>query len=200
VRINTNNVRCDKPASLGVTMGNRRSFVPTDQQRETARQHVVFELRMLREVARLHDDARRRMAGDAASMCLVSALRDSALLHTRNLHDFFLVPPTRDDIVASDFLDPAHVGWRADSLLASVAEGIDDINKFRSHLTYTRTERTRTWPLDVFMNEIDAAVSDFLLHMTEAEREAWRQMIDSPDWRPVRQQSGFLSPRPARSR
>lgn len=175
-------------------MGNGRDFVPSAEQCAAARVDVVFELRMLREVVPLHAETLQRMGRDAASMSLVSALRDSALLHTRTLHDFFLVAPKQDDIVASNFLDLEHADWRADGLLQSVAEVIADINKFRTHLTYTRIERTRGWSLELFLEAINAAFVDFLLHMTEPERAIWQAMIDSPDWRPTRRQSGFVKP------
>jgi len=176
-------------------MGNKRSFEPTSDQRDAARSHVVFELQMLRHVVGLHRRESQSLPRDVDPMCLVSALRDSALLHARNLHDFFLVEPTRDDIVASDFLEEPQMNWSANAILTTLAAEAPDINKFRSHLTYTRTERSRSWPLDTFLREIDAAFDGLLENMSDSERNVWREMIDDPDWRPTRQRSGFLPPR-----
>jgi hypothetical protein len=175
-------------------MCSQSQFVPSAQQREVARQHVVFELRMFKEVAHQHLAALGERPQDTPAMCRVSALRDSALLHLRNLHDFFMVPRKKDDIIAADFVAPEHSDWTAAPLLAAVAEAVEDINKFRSHLTYTRTQRTRSWPLDVFEREIDLAFTESLLRLPDDERQTWRVMIDSPGWRPARQQRGFVVP------
>lgn len=170
----------------------QEEYAPSVEQRVVAREHVIFEIRMFREVVRQHDAAQRGRPRDLEGMCRISALRDSALLHARNLHDFFLNARKQDDIVAADFVDSSNSDWSAAPLLATLAREIPDVNKFRSHLTYTRTERTRSWPLATFSDELESAFREFIQKMPAAERSAWRESIDSPDWRPTRQQRGFV--------
>lgn len=136
---------------------------------------------MLRSVVGMHGD-RQFCAGNE---CLVSALRDSALLHARSLHNFFLDrSPSHDDIVASDYL--GSWDWWPDAELETLSLDVPDINKFRGHLTYTRTKRTRPWDLDLLLKEIEAAFAQFLARLPESERSAWQSKIDDPVWRPVR--------------
>ncbi len=173
-------------------MEDRRARRPTKDDRAAGRTHVVYELRLLREVVDAHTAAMgggQTPAIDVISrrraMCTISALRDSALMHLRTLYEFFTKNTlTRDDMAASDYFGDS--SWSPSSELVELSKAIEDINKFRSHLTYTRTDRSRAWSLESFMHEIERAFDGFLQALDDDERDRWMTLLDDDSWLPVR--------------
>ena len=147
---------------------------PTHEQLEVAPKHVLYELRLLRKI--VADRADPSLFCDKNKKYLRSALRDSILLHVRNLYDFLTCPPkNKDDIVAGHFLsNPDGTPWMSSSL-SFVKKCIGPINKARSHLTYTRIKMGKyPWRERKMLQEIDAAFSEFLAALPPSGRSAWR--------------------------
>jgi hypothetical protein len=97
---------------------------------------------------------------------LFRALLESALVHARNLLDFFFgVHSPCDDVLACHVVS----GYPAPSAaLKYLASCKSDINKTLSHLTYSRVVRKRSWPFHRFRFDIEKAYADFLALLPES--------------------------------
>ena len=150
-------------------------YKPSPEQLEGARKPILYELQMLNAVVDMSVDCSRSRERPE----LGSALTDSALLDARNLYHFLTDTPSpkkKDDIVSGHFLrNKDGTPWTS-SKLGLVKSYIEDINKFRSHLTYTRIALSdRRWPLPEIRDEIDAAFREFLALLPDSERLHWHQ-------------------------
>jgi len=94
-----------------------------------------------------------------------------ALLHARNIFDFFCGEPWRDNIHVSHFV-PQNAKWRS-TKLQYLRERKQDINKALSHLTYTRILKKPTWDIYRIRDEIVAAYNEFLAILPLEERDKW---------------------------
>jgi hypothetical protein len=140
-------------------------YEPTRSELDSARQHFAYELDMLRAVTDMLRDRPDPMA-------LHNALLESALVHARNLHDFFIHQQSDgDDVLALHYV--ADQSLRTRPALTYVRSCQQPINKALSHLTYHRTVKKPLWRLSVMRNEIETAYSQFLEALPEDERENW---------------------------
>jgi len=106
---------------------------------------------------------------------ILNAFLEGALLHLRNLYDFFCGLETeKDDIRASHFVPRAtgQLRWTS-SKLDTVKSLIPTINKSLSHLTYTRISRKPKWPLKKLAQEIEYAYAEFKSLLPDSERGQW---------------------------
>ena len=88
---------------------------------------------------------------------------EAALLHARNILDFFTGDSTSyDDIQAAHFL-PSFTGWKSDKL-ELLRERRKDLNSSINHLTYRRTKGRLDWDeLKMICDEVHAAFEEFRL-------------------------------------
>ena len=162
--------RAGKPAtqlSFGVrpTKTMKTAYSPAADESKAASAKFRYELLMFRHA---HDLLNTIPAIDATYNITLEA----ALLHLRNLYDFFCSPPThQDDIQARHFT--THPLTTIHSCLSAVAARQDDINKSLSHLTYTRTKKKPSWNMDAFREEIENAYQAFLALVPADERSEW---------------------------
>ena len=103
------------------------------------------------------------------------AVIETALLHARNLLDFFTGKPSRkNDILAYHFVGkPLKLPY-----LESLR---DDINKSLTHLTYSRLTpgQKYEWDLAPIKDEIEAAYTEFLKLLPKEDRVKWLPPKDS---------------------
>ncbi|MBW2561019.1 MAG: hypothetical protein JRE40_09215 [Deltaproteobacteria bacterium] len=143
-----------------------------------ARGYVVYEYSML--LFAVQAEAKLLEALPADAKCfgsrahLGSVVRDSALLHARALF-YFLTCDRKylTDVIASDFLEDAdNPGWRAS--VPRLESFIQDINKFRGHISYERSTREWIkWDLPEILVEVQDAFDEFLSELLPVERQAW---------------------------
>lgn len=147
-----------------------RVYVPETATRDAARSMFGYELESFRSATDLlFADPPREYH---------NALLESALVHARNLHDFFCHRPSDcDDVIAAHYL-PA-------SGAASLPECLDylkscqrAINKSLAHLTYHRTEAKPEWDFGLMRYEVETAHAVFLSRLPADERWAWPAPCD----------------------
>ena len=80
-----------------------------------------------------------------ASTLIRNAVLESALVHCRNLIDFFTETPAMDDVVAGHFVTgPNGEPWRSESMPVCIARKVE-MNKALNQLTFTRSTRKPLW-------------------------------------------------------
>jgi len=116
-------------------------------------------------------DALQFSASARHDKVLRCAFLESALVHARNLLDFFLgVPSSHDDVLACHVVK----GYTPPpTILDYLSSCRSDINKTLSHLTYSRVALKRSWPLQIFRMELDSAYAKFLSLLPESKRAEW---------------------------
>lgn len=149
----------------------RRVYVPTAAELEGAAGPFLYELHMLREAtdpfvqhsSLVHDETMRRV------------FLESALIHARNLLDFFTCEPTpNDDILAAHFICNSDGSpWKPTGLTHLVSRRTD-INKALTHLTYTRVANKPGWPFALIRHEIEIAYLEFVERLPEDQRTSWQ--------------------------
>ena len=121
----------------------------------------LYELTMLHNYVQAYRDIE----------LLRNAVLESALVHTRNLLDFFNSKPIpKNDILACHFVD--------DPPRLTYVEGLkNDINKSLSHLTYSRVEpgKEYVWELDKVQKEIDDAHAKFIQLLPKNKQAEWQE-------------------------
>ena len=144
------------------------NYTPSGADIDSAPALFVYEMRMFRGTT----DALLSRAPACDDWVLYRALLESALVHARNLLDFFVgAASPRDDVLAchvvNDYTSPSAV-------LEHLASCRSDINKTLSHLTYSRVARKRGWPFLRFRRDLETAYAEFLALLPESERAEWQ--------------------------
>ena len=151
-------------------MAKKIHYEPSIEEREKARDHIYYELRMLETAVNAYFDPLRSRENPHIG----SAFTDSILLHVRNLYEFFCGNPSEnDDIVAAHFIANKDDTTWATSKLGCISSNMKDINKFRSHITYTRTKYRMDWPRREMRDEIFNTYNEFLEKLSSDERPKW---------------------------
>lgn len=147
-------------------------YQPSKCERQGAPGAFRYELQMFRfstQLCELFKDPHSLLF----NKYIHDAVLEAALLHARNLLDFFTGKPSlKDDIVASHFVgNPLGLPY-----LESIR---NDINKSLSHLTYTRIGAEYKWDLPKIRDEIEAAYNEFLQLLPQKDRAKWPPPEDS---------------------
>jgi hypothetical protein len=150
------------------------NYKPTPEDLKSAPEHVLWDIKTLHAAVK----ARSNPSIWHHNHILGSVLNDSALLHIRSLYHFFTgIGSSSPDIFAGHFIkNDDGIPWTSSSL-SYTASCIRDINKFRSHLTYSRRSIKRTWTLNDLCrmkDEIDIAFHEFLGLLPAEERSVWQ--------------------------
>ncbi|MDP8218795.1 MAG: hypothetical protein P9M03_08725 [Candidatus Theseobacter exili] len=147
----------------------KSDYIPDAIELQGAPDLFLYELRMF------------RVAMDAlttpsvqGNTTLSNVVLEAALIHARNLYDFFLSKKSpKDNIIAGHFVSNADgTPWKS-SKLTFIASCKGDINKALSHLTYTRVKFKPTWNLNLIRGNIEDAYTEFLDLFPIAERHKW---------------------------
>lgn len=106
---------------------------------------------------------------------LKNAILESALIHTRNLYEFFCGKESlNNNIIAGHFAKNSDgTPWKSPSL-SFIASCKDKINKALSHLTYTRVKNKPLWPYIRISQNIELAYSAFIDLLPELEHSKWQ--------------------------
>ena len=138
-------------------------YQPVEYERENAPEAFKYELGMFRLAI-----TRRSNEQNKQDKFISNALLECALLHARNLLEFFTgkISHKNDNIIASHFVDKPPKLPYLESLR-------NDINKRLSHLTYTRVKAGKEWDLPKISDEIEAAHAEFLNFLPEEDRSKW---------------------------
>jgi len=138
-------------------------YEPSQCERQGAPRAFKYELEMLRFAVVEHSKVQEQS----------NALLESALLHARNLLDFFgqKQPPKSDDICAGHFVKAAN--WWRSRRLPYLESQKGAINKSLSHLTYERIGAKYEWDLPKIKDEVEAAYTEFLRLLPEEDRTKW---------------------------
>ena len=145
-------------------------FKPSVDELKGAHNKFLYELKMFRITANAY--ATNSVPGDPA---FKTAVLEAALIHARNLYDFFTGNESwEDNIIAGHFVkDPNGALWKS-TQLAFLALRKGEINKALSHLTYTRVNSKPTWNIEPICQDIENAYSEFLALLSATERIDWQ--------------------------
>ena len=143
-----------------------RRYDPSPAELDTARALFAYELNMFRAVT----DA---IFAPGLPHMVKNALLESALVHVRNLHDFFVQRPSaRDDVLAAYYVHGSGESWEPGDL-EHVMSCQQDINKSLSHLTFHRVVSKPQWHIGELRREIESTYSSFVRALPPDERTAW---------------------------
>lgn len=112
--------------------------------------------------------------GEPVDEKLIDIAIESFLLHTRNLLHFFTagaVDRVKDDVLAIDYIN----NWSPPKMLyLDNEETRTNLNKFLSHITYTRvnTQKPR-WDFPRINSEIEEAYRAFRKTLPKPDRSKW---------------------------
>jgi hypothetical protein len=135
--------------------------------RRTGAEIICYEYTMFMAACDIH--ARLPAAPSTpGTEALRNITLEAALLHARNLRDFFGTARHKDDIVASDFVRP--VPRLALPTLRSVTVR-RRFNRLLAHASYNRSKIGRCWNLDALHHEITGAWARFLERLAERSPE-----------------------------
>ena len=147
----------------------------SSQKTRSAVDTIIYEYKMFSfasaEVIRLQKGPRKtRSARGRWNLAL-----EGALLHARNLRDFFTGTNRNDDddIAARDFLG-IQPRWRLTKLRSLAVR--TRLNKKLAHPTYSRSRYTGSWPVSLFRDEINGAWELFLARL-DSNRPDLRQLF-----------------------
>jgi len=149
----------------------RAPYEPTAAELAGAHSPFLYELEMLRGTT----DAFIQHLPLLQDLTVMRAFLESALVHARNLLDFFTCDPNAsDDILAAHFV-PASDGkpWKPSGLRHLTSRRVD-INKALSHRTYARSLKKPRWDFPRMRVEIDDAYAQFLRLLPDATRDRWQ--------------------------
>lgn len=105
---------------------------------------------------------------------LKNVILESALIHARNLLDFFCGKESREDnIIADHFVINIDGAPWISSKLTFLSSCKTDINKALSHLTYRRVKFKPTWRITQIRQEIEDAYAEFMALLPVDERSKW---------------------------
>ena len=146
-----------------------KPYEPSECERSGAPRAFEYELKMLRFAIEEHS----RVQGQT------DALLECALLHTRNLLEFFYQkqPPENDNICAGHFVgefakNKTGNWWKSCRLPYLKSQKVA-INKSLSHLTYERIGAEYKWDLAKIKHEVETAYSEFFNLLPEEDRAKW---------------------------
>jgi len=151
----------------------------TSEQRAAARESVVYELAVLRAACTAFSDSAR----DRSDAYAGSILLDSALLHARTLYEFLSGERARDRVVAKDFAGDSWI-WTGSPFML---ECIQNVQHFRTHLTWQRVSRQWTWAdkLPQMRSELESACEGYVRALEATQQEAWAGLAMSSDGQQV---------------
>lgn len=142
----------------------------SEQEIKTARLNVKYELKMLNASveAKLNHLS---LAKEEKNKFIGSIYLDSILLHFRNLYDFFC---SKNYVMAKYFLQ--NKSWMPTKFKLYNKKLIDEINVYRSHITYARKmgEEKPKWEIETIRNEIIKVYKEFLDQLNPDERDKWK--------------------------
>jgi hypothetical protein len=155
---------------LNMIFGKKMStpYQPSDPERQGAPEAFKYEM----EIFCYAEGHLSNAQGN-----LRKAMIECALLHARNLLDFFTgnQPMTgrmdEKSIRAGHFIKE-NTWWKSDKL-SYLQQRKKDINKSLSHLTYDRIGTEYEWNLAKIKDEIKASYTELLKLLPEVERSKW---------------------------
>jgi hypothetical protein len=154
-------------------MSKKKPYTPTNDEIQKAPPRVFYELKMFRGAAE-----KVMELGKPNDPVLYNAALESALLHARNLLDFFTGEPTdKDDIHAAHFINTPkdkENRWTSAKMPLLMAQRTD-LNYSISHLTYRRTKRKPEWDIPAIRHEVLAAFDDFKNKLPKDKKSAWER-------------------------
>jgi hypothetical protein len=139
-------------------------YEPSQKEREEALEAFKYELEMLRLAV-----ARHLKEQGKQDKLVSNAMLECALLHTRNILDFFTGKKSnKNDIIALHFVNKS-------PQLPYIKSLRNNINKSLSHLTYTRVEvgKKYEWDLPKIRGEIEETYSEFFISLSDEEKAKW---------------------------
>lgn len=160
-------------------MKRKNFYQPTQSERAGAPRAFIYELNMFHFSVQLCEFFRYPCSTLLNSNIHNVAL-EAALLHARNLLDFFIgVQPMVGDLDEDSIRAGYFVGknsWWTSSKLPRLKDRKKDINKGLSHLTYSRIKNKQRyrWNMQEIKKEIDDAHAEFLKLLPEKERGKWQ--------------------------
>ncbi len=111
-----------------------------------------------------------------SNVLLKNVMIESALIHLRNLYEFFCgKESSKDNIIAGHFIEkkPDGTAWKSPAL-PFIASCKDRINKSLSHLTYTRVKGKTCWRFKRIRQDIEFAYSEFFSLLPISEHSKWQ--------------------------
>lgn len=108
------------------------------------------------------------------NLTLNNVMLESALIHARNLLDFFCGKESpKDNVIAGHYVrNPDGTPW-VSSKLTFLSSCKADINKALSHLTYSRVKFKPTWRITEIRQEIEDAYAEFTTLLPVNDRSKW---------------------------
>jgi hypothetical protein len=150
---------------------SKGAYKPTPAELEGAVDQFLYELHMLRETTKPFIQRSPLVADETMKRVFL----ESALVHARNLLDFFICESSRNnDILAAHFVTAEDGSTWKPKGLEHLASCRFDINKALTHLTYTRVKSKPSWSLDEIRREIEEAYEEFLSRLPENDRQQWQ--------------------------
>jgi len=150
-------------------MAKKKAYQASTLELQCAPALFLYELRVfLAATSFLQDPAVQN------NPSLKNAILESALLHSRNILDFFCAKESSiDDISAGHFVKNADGTPWTSFKLSFLISCKGDINKSLSHLTYTRVKFKPSWNMTKIRQEIEDAYSEFVTLLPLSERPKW---------------------------
>ena len=151
---------------------NKQNYNPTDDERKGALDVFRYELSMFWHALDIHTNITGKYS--AIQKTVHNETLESLLVHTRNLYDFFYGSATKeDDIRAFHFIEGGQQSWRP--AIPEYLRTIQPrINKYLSHLTYSRISKRATWDWMRIATEINNTYEEFIEALPAAEVAQWK--------------------------
>lgn len=148
----------------------KAAYSPSSNELQGVPDLFLYELRMFRVATDALQDPSAQ-----SNPALKNVILESALIHARNLHDFFSgMNSPKDDIIVGHFVKNSDgTPWKS-SKLAFIKSCKNDINKALSHLTYTRVKFKPVWNINRIRQYIEEAYAEFLALLPATERSKWQ--------------------------
>jgi len=162
----------------------KQPYKPTKPELDGAPRAFIYELQMLHfsvQLLELFKDQRWVLF----NKCIHDAVLEAALLHARNLLEFFTGDRplkgnlNEDSIRAGYFIKESHKNqkgcWKSDKLSHTKSRK-NDINKSLSHLTFKRIKEDYKWDdLPKIKEEIEEAYDEFIQLLPENKQNEWQK-------------------------
>ena len=129
----------------------------------SAADHLNYEWKMANVAAKA-----LAVAQGANDVWAQNLALESFLVHSRIIRDFFAASGSADDVLARDFLglDPK---VRLSFLRSKPIR--QRLNRKIAHLSYSRSRLKRAWDVRRLLNEINAAMIDFVSMLARRDRK-----------------------------
>lgn len=157
----------------------KKHYKPTKLELEGAPRAFIYELQMLHFSIQLYE-----LFKDPRSLLfnqyIPNVVLEAALLHARNLLDFFVGGQPKEGNLDKDSIRAGYFvgknGWWRSSKLPYLKVRKKDINESLSHLTFSRIKNKDRyhWNLPKIKKEIDDAYAEFLQLLPQNERGKWQ--------------------------